>query len=209
MWRDIRAPGRPRAPPRHAAPRSSIPEKENSNPSAIIGRGKLKRVGSPSRANRSISGPPGYARPRSVATLSNASPAASSRVSPSRRYRPQAGTSSSNVWPPETSSATNGGAEIAILDRRRETGALPYGARRSGARIAGKGERLGVDDADEQRAGQAGARRLRRPRRWRRARGLLPRAPDRRPRGSAAEMRPARQLGDDAAKTPCGCPGRE
>src|SRR5216117_2235331 len=40
-----------------------------------------------------------------MATLSKASPAASSRVAPSKRYCPHAGTSSSSVWPPETSSA--------------------------------------------------------------------------------------------------------
>src|SRR5881394_780985 len=61
------------------------PENENSNPSAIIGRGKVNRVGSPSRARRSIAAPPGYPRPSRLATLSNASPAASSRVWPIKR----------------------------------------------------------------------------------------------------------------------------
>src|SRR5207248_128270 len=67
------------------------PENENSKPSSRIGRGNVKRVGSPWAASRSIAGPPGYPRPRSVATLSNASPAASSRVAPSRRGVRQGG----------------------------------------------------------------------------------------------------------------------
>ena len=42
----------------------------------------------PSRARRSMIGPPGYPRPSSFATLSYASPAASSRVRPSSAYSP-------------------------------------------------------------------------------------------------------------------------
>src|ERR1043166_3512744 len=59
--------------------------KQEPKSSAIIGRGNVKRDGSPSRAILSICGPPGYPRPSRVATLSNASPAASSRVSPRSR----------------------------------------------------------------------------------------------------------------------------
>ena len=61
------------------------PENEKSWPSLRIGRGNRIASGSPSRARRSIAGPPGYPRPRNRATLSNASPAASSTVSPSTR----------------------------------------------------------------------------------------------------------------------------
>jgi len=45
-------------------------------------KGDPKRFGSPFAACFSISGPPGYPRPRSFAILSNASPAASSTVRP-------------------------------------------------------------------------------------------------------------------------------
>ena len=64
--------------------------------------------GSPDIDSRSIAGPPGYPRPRKRATLSNASPAASSRVWPSRRYRPWPSMHTSIVWPPDTSSTTSG-----------------------------------------------------------------------------------------------------
>ena len=46
------------------------------------GRGKLKRVGSPSLDFSSTNGPPGYPRPKSFAVLSNSSPGASSIVPP-------------------------------------------------------------------------------------------------------------------------------
>ena len=49
------------------------------------GRGNSNRPGVPVAASRSIAGPPGYPSPSRVATLSNASPAASSRVWPSSR----------------------------------------------------------------------------------------------------------------------------
>ena len=45
-------------------------------------RGRLNRFGSPLCARFSISGPPGYPNPSILATLSNASPAASSTVRP-------------------------------------------------------------------------------------------------------------------------------
>jgi len=65
--------------------------------------------------------------------------------------------------------------------------------------IAGKSERLGVDDADEQRAGQPGPGRYGGPRRSPTARGPLPRVPidDRR---EGRQMRATRQLGHDAAE---------
>ena len=88
------------------------PENEKSNvPSWPLGpRGKAIASGSPSRAARSIGGPPGNGRPSTRATLSKASPAASSTVAPKRDdlARPRRGTSSSDEWPPETSSATAG-----------------------------------------------------------------------------------------------------
>ena len=74
---------------------------------------------SPSRASRSICGPPGYGSPSSFAPLSNASPAASSSVPPSRRYRPNPATSTSRVWPPLTTRPTAGGYPPAASRRRR------------------------------------------------------------------------------------------
>src|SRR5581483_131084 len=55
-----------------------IPLKENSRaPKAMCAMGKAMAAGSPARAVRSTIGPPGKPRPRSFATLSKASPAAS------------------------------------------------------------------------------------------------------------------------------------
>src|SRR5207249_3360266 len=60
------------------------PENEKSKLGSVsIGRGNEYAVGFPSRAMDSIAGPPGKGRPSRLATLSNASPAASSRVLPS------------------------------------------------------------------------------------------------------------------------------
>ena len=57
------------------------PLKEKSAPPSLIcASGNVIAFGSPSTAVRSMTGPPGNPRPRSFATLSNASPAASSRV---------------------------------------------------------------------------------------------------------------------------------
>src|SRR3954471_11716750 len=68
-------------------------------------------VGSPSRAARSIGGPPGNGRPSTRATLSNASPAASSTVRPrDSTSRARSGTSSSELCPPDTSRAIDGSA---------------------------------------------------------------------------------------------------
>ena len=49
-----------------------------------------------------MAGPPGYGSPIIFATLSNASPAASSRVRPRGSWTNPARTTSSWVWPPET-----------------------------------------------------------------------------------------------------------
>src|SRR5262249_37941769 len=56
------------------------PENEKSSPSVAIGRGNGIASGSPRSDSASIAGPPGYPSPRNRATLSNASPAASSTV---------------------------------------------------------------------------------------------------------------------------------
>ena len=54
--------------------------------SVICATGNGIALGAPARAVFSIKGPPGKPRPRSLATLSKASPAASSRVWPTREY---------------------------------------------------------------------------------------------------------------------------
>jgi hypothetical protein len=59
------------------------PEYERSKfPESIIPRGKSNACGLPLDERRSITGPPGKPSPSSFATLSNASPIASSRVVP-------------------------------------------------------------------------------------------------------------------------------
>src|SRR5204862_3932970 len=63
------------------------PEKEKSNPGrSSIGRGKSNASARPCAASWSIGGPPGKPSPSRLATLSYASPAASSSVAPSQRY---------------------------------------------------------------------------------------------------------------------------
>ena len=75
--------------------------------SARAGSRSRRRL--PSRATRSTCGPPGNGRPRTRATLSKASPAASSIEAPSGRMSwVTSGTSSSDEWPPETSRASVG-----------------------------------------------------------------------------------------------------
>src|SRR3954471_12356889 len=74
-------------------------------------RGKAIASGSPSRAAWSMGGPPGNGSPSTRATLSKASPAASSTVRPSDcTSRARSGTSRSELCPPETSSAIEGSA---------------------------------------------------------------------------------------------------
>ena len=66
-------------------------------------------VTEPSRAARSMCGPPGNGSPSTRATLSKASPAASSIVEPRLRTSwVTSGTSSSEECPPETSIARVG-----------------------------------------------------------------------------------------------------
>ena len=55
------------------------------SPESIIGRGSDTTPARPDSASFASAGPPGYGRPSSVAVLSNASPAASSSVSPISR----------------------------------------------------------------------------------------------------------------------------
>ena len=55
------------------------------SPESIIGRGRDTAPSRPDSASFASAGPPGYGRPSSVADLSNASPAASSSVSPISR----------------------------------------------------------------------------------------------------------------------------
>ena len=88
--RDVRAPA-PGCPARCSASTCRAtavfsPEKEKSNGASrgpVSPRGNAIAAGSPSRATRSMCGPPGNGSPSSRATLSNASPAASSIVAPS------------------------------------------------------------------------------------------------------------------------------
>ncbi len=63
-----------------------------------------------------MGGPPGNGRPSTRATLSYASPAASSTVAPRGFTSPAtSGTSSSDEWPPDTSSAMTGAGQRAVL----------------------------------------------------------------------------------------------
>ena len=92
-------------------PRSSArSSRSRDRPSPPSPEGIGSRVGSPSAAIASSAGPPGNPRPRSLATLSNASPAASSRVWPSSSWRWTSGMCTSIVCPPETTRATYGGS---------------------------------------------------------------------------------------------------
>ena len=78
---------------------------------AVRPRGKSIATELPSRAMRSTCGPPGNGSPSTRATLSNASPAASSMVLPSERTSSvTSGTSSRLEWPPDTSIASVGSA---------------------------------------------------------------------------------------------------
>ena len=76
---------------------------------AVSPRGKSMATRSPSRATRSMWGPPGNGSPSSRATLSKASPAASSMVDPIGSTSPVTSPTRSRLeWPPETSSARQG-----------------------------------------------------------------------------------------------------
>jgi hypothetical protein len=90
------------------------PENEKSNRWRSMSRPWVNPRGKsmttcPSRAARSMCGPPGKGNPSTRATLSNASPAASSIVDPRLRTScVTSGTSSSEECPPDTSSAKVG-----------------------------------------------------------------------------------------------------
>ena len=56
-----------------------------------------------------MAGPPGKPMPRKRASLSKASPAASSMVPPITWYTPQSAMCTIWLWPPEASSTTAGG----------------------------------------------------------------------------------------------------
>ena len=73
-------------------------------------------------ASFASAGPPGYGKPSSRATLSNASPAASSRVCPILWYVQGSCASTSSVCPPETRSARSGycGVMISVSEMSAE-----------------------------------------------------------------------------------------
>ena len=105
------------------------------------------RAGSPA--------PPGYSRPSSRATLSNASPAASSRVAASRSATPCSRSTTHSVCPPLTSSARYGGSRSVSASQalytcpaRWETPTI--GSPRASAALGR------VHRADDQAAGQPG-----------------------------------------------------
>ena len=75
---------RPSGPPRSSARRTrSRSGAARGRAATVSPRGKAMDAASPSRAARSMCGPPGNGSPSSRATLSKASPAASSMVAPS------------------------------------------------------------------------------------------------------------------------------
>ena len=85
------------------------PEKLKSYvPSLIMGRGNWIAAAFPFSARFEISGPPGYENPRTFPNLSNASPAASSRVDPIFFHDVGFFIHTISVWPPETMSASIG-----------------------------------------------------------------------------------------------------
>ena len=143
------------------------PENEKSNRCrsrsrpVVRPRGKSMATRSPSRAARSTCGPPGNGRPSTRATLSNASPAASSIVAPSGR------TSCGHVGHEQQRGVAAGdeqrqrrlGQRAVLDDVDGDVGGEVVDAVQ---RLAeGDGERLGRGDADQQRAGQPRAGRHR------------------------------------------------
>ena len=137
------------------------PEKLKSSPGrSSIGRGKRKRA----RAARAwpgaaSSGPPGYGSP--AASRSCRRPRRRRR----RGSRPAAGTgrcrgtSISSVWPPDTSSARCGNRRRRILQQRRQQVALQV-VHADGRQPPAIGEGLRQRRAGQQRADQAGTRRI-------------------------------------------------
>ena len=144
------------------------------SPGRRAGRARAERRGpaeSPVAASRSIATPPGYPSPSSLATLSKASPAASSRVAPSSSTSTGLSQRSSIVCPPDTSSARCGNGGVAALRPRGEghagrdpqvSGVLDEGRRQvprqvvhADHRLAERvTQRLGHLDPDQQRAHQ-------------------------------------------------------
>src|SRR3989338_8255119 len=87
------------------------PEKlKSESPLSIIGRGNAIAFGFPSSAIFDTAGPPGYPSPRSFATLSNASPAASSRVAPPRSDWPWPRLKTISACPPPRPAPPRAGA---------------------------------------------------------------------------------------------------
>ena len=131
--------------------------------------GNRSRPGRPRGPAGRSAGRPGTAGPSRRATLSNASPAASSTVAPNSvtRSPPTCGTSSSDECPPDTSSATHGSSSGPCSSRSTATCAdrwlTPYSGLPSGQR-----ERLGRGDARPAARRRARARPSPRPRRRRR-----------------------------------------
>ena len=160
--------------------------------------GTRHRGGVAASAARETAGPPGYGRPSSRPTLSNASPAASSTVWPRSRYVRWSRISTRNVWPPDTIRATSGNtgswpsASPGSVQPGRVEVALEV-VDPDERLVVDPGERLREVDPDEERAGEAravgdgDARRRRRPSRRRR------RGPGR---------GPARSSGDGPAPRP-------
>ena len=158
------APARPRPrAPRPSGPRRSSARRTRSRTGAAPGpwacvspRGKRTNARSPSPATRSMCGPPGNGRPSTRATLSKASPAASSMVAPS------GATSRGDVARPAAArsarrrpAAPSWARPAARARARRRRRARPGGSRRTAAR-PGQRQRLGRGDPDQQRPGQAG-----------------------------------------------------
>ena len=102
-------------------------------------------------------GPPGNGRPSSRATLSKASPAASSMVEPSGSTDAVTSpTRSSEEWPPETSIARHGSGSGSVLELvdGHVRGEVVHAVQRL---VEAEGQRLRGGDTDQQRAGQARA----------------------------------------------------
>ncbi len=126
---------------------------------AVRPRGNAIARGLPCAAALSMIGPPGYARPSRRATLSYASPAASSMVEPSS-WTPVAmsSTRSSDVWPPDTSSAIAGARQRSVVEdvdgdvADEVVDAVQRLVQRHGESLRGR-------EADDERRHQARARR--------------------------------------------------
>ena len=106
-------------------------------------------------------GPPGNGSPSTRATLSNASPAASSTVAPSDCTSPvTSGTSNNDEWPPDTSKAMHGSRQRTMFEDvdRDMCGEMIHAVQRL---AQSKCVRLRRRDTDEQRARQTWARRHR------------------------------------------------